>query len=90
MNHNPTNQPESKINKLTNANNADLHNMKVSKIIGDYKPGYIYGTVKMHKPGYPLRLIISHCRGYCKMCRKYKIKFGGSTCNFPNKTKNKT
>ena len=24
-----------------------------------YKPGYIYGTVKIHKPGYPLRLIIS-------------------------------
>ena len=20
------------------------------------------------------------CRGYCEMCRKYKIKFGGSTC----------
>ena len=21
------------------------------------------------------------CQGYCKMCRKYKIKFGGSTCS---------
>ena len=38
--------------------NADLLNIKLPKIISDYKPGYIYGTVKIHKPGYPLRLII--------------------------------
>ena len=28
-------------------------------IIGDNKPGYLYGTVKIHKPNHPLRLIIS-------------------------------
>ena len=60
LNDNPTDQLKSKINKLINANNADLHNIKLPKIIGDYKPGYIYGTVKIHKPGNPLRPIISH------------------------------
>ena len=28
-------------------------------IIGEYRPGYIYGTVKTHKNGNPLRPIIS-------------------------------
>ena len=27
--------------------------------IGDYKPGYLYGIVKMHKPNHPLRPIIT-------------------------------
>ena len=27
--------------------------------MGDYKPGYIYGTVKIHKPGYPLQPIMA-------------------------------
>ena len=58
LNHNPTNQLKSIINKLINANNTDFHNMKLPKIIGVYKPGYIYGTVKIHKPGYPLWPII--------------------------------
>ena len=47
------------MNKLINANNADLHNKKLAKIIGNYKPGFIYRTVKIHKPGYPLRPINS-------------------------------
>ena len=25
--------------------------------------------------------LVSVCRGYCEMCRKYKMKFGGSTCS---------
>ncbi|XP_076033080.1 uncharacterized protein LOC143020534 [Oratosquilla oratoria] len=29
------------------------------KVIGDFKPGYCYGTVKTHKPGNPLRPIIA-------------------------------
>ena len=59
LNHNPTHQRKSKINKLINANNAELHNIKLPKIIGDYKPDSVYGTVKIHKPGYPLGQIIS-------------------------------
>ena len=39
LNHNSSNQLKSKINKLINANNADLHNIKLPKIIGHYKPG---------------------------------------------------
>ena len=49
----------SKINKLINADNADLHNIKLPKIIDDYKCECIYRTVVIHKPGYPLRPIIS-------------------------------
>ena len=59
LNPKPTNQLKSKINKLINANDAVLHNIKWPKIISDYKPRYIYGTVKIHKPGYPLQPIIS-------------------------------
>ena len=59
LNQNPTNQLEYKINKLINANNTDIPNLKLPKIIGDYKHGYIYGTVKIHKPGNPLWPIIS-------------------------------
>ena len=36
LNYNPTNQLKSKIIKLINANNADLHNIKLPKIICDY------------------------------------------------------
>ncbi len=50
LNKNPTNQLKSKINKLITANNAELNSTKLPKIIGDYKPGYLYGTVKIHKP----------------------------------------
>ena len=28
-------------------------------IVGEFKPGYIYGTVKLHKEGNPLRPIVS-------------------------------
>ena len=33
----------------------------VKQIIGDFSPGYIYGNVKTHKDGCPLRPIISQC-----------------------------
>ena len=56
---NPTNQLKSKINKLITANNAELNCSIQHKIIGDYKPSYLYGTVKIHKPNHPLRPIIS-------------------------------
>lgn len=59
LNKNPTNQLKSKLNKLINANNAEQNSLKLPKIVGDYRPGYIYGTIKTHKPNYPLRPIIS-------------------------------
>ena len=31
----------------------------IAQKVGDYKPGYLYGTVKMHKPNHPRHSIIS-------------------------------
>ena len=47
------------VNALISANNAEIGSKKLTKITGEYKPGYLYGTVKIHKPGAPLRPIIS-------------------------------
>ena len=43
---------------VTRANNLQQE-IKFPKIIGDFGPGYCYGTVKTHKPDNPLRPIIS-------------------------------
>ena len=59
LNKNPTNQLKSKINKLITANNAEFNSTKLLKIIGDYKPGYLYGTIKIYKPNHLLCPIIS-------------------------------
>ena len=40
LNKNPIDQLKSKINKLINANNAELSCTKLDKKIGDYKPSY--------------------------------------------------
>ena len=59
LNNDPTNKLKVKVNKLIIAVNAAQNNVKINKIKGEYKPGYIYGTVKVHKHGYPLRPIIT-------------------------------
>ena len=41
------------------AANAEVDGVHFKEIIGDYKPGYLYGNVKVHKNGNPLRPIIS-------------------------------
>ena len=56
---NPVDTLKKKANKLIDRLNAVMGDIKLPKIIGDYKPGYIYGNVKTHKPGNPLRPIIS-------------------------------
>ena len=56
---NPTDQLKKKANKLIETVNAVQGDLKLSRIIGDYKPGYMYGNVKTHKQNYPLRPIIS-------------------------------
>ena len=53
----PTNQIKIKIFK--NANNTECNNTKRLKIISDYKPGYLYRSIKIHKTNHPLRLIMS-------------------------------
>ena len=56
---NKTEDIKKKANKLIDAANAVQEDIKFSKIIGDYSPGYIYGNVKIHKINNPLRPIIS-------------------------------
>ena len=55
----PTIEVKQKANQLIDALNAAVNDLKLSRIIGDYQPGYIYGNVKIHKNGNPLRPIIS-------------------------------
>ena len=56
---NPTDELKQKANTLISSLNAAQDNIHLQKIIGDYSPGYIYGNVKIHKDGNPLRPIIS-------------------------------
>ena len=53
----PTEQVKKKTNHLIQRANATTRHF--NQVIGDYGPGYSYGTVKTHKPGNPLRPIIS-------------------------------
>ena len=45
--------------KLITCNNIGRDNTKLRKIIGYFKPGYLYGTVKIHKSNPSQRPIIS-------------------------------
>ena len=56
---NPTDQLKRSANDLINALNKASKTFKFDKITGEYQPGYFYGNVKTHKPGNPLRPIIS-------------------------------
>ena len=47
------------MNALIDAANSLIDGVHFKKIIGEYKPGYLYGNVKIHKEGNPLRPIIS-------------------------------
>ena len=59
INRDPTNNIKTKANKIITSLNAVSNNCGISKIVGDYQPGYMYGNVKVHKPNNPLRPIIS-------------------------------
>jgi len=55
----PTKKLKAKVNrdiKSANALNGGVH---FQTIVGEFTPGYSYGTVKTHKNGNPLRPIIS-------------------------------
>ena len=56
---NPVDEIKREANRTIERVNALATNIKLSTIKGDYEPGYIYGNVKTHKPGNPLRPIIS-------------------------------
>ncbi|XP_066970185.1 uncharacterized protein [Macrobrachium rosenbergii] len=48
-----------KANRIIETVNAASNALHLVLIVGDYDLGYIYGNVKTHKPGNPLRPIIS-------------------------------
>ena len=56
---NPIEDIKREANKIIDWVSALSSSIKLSKIKGDYEPGYIYGNVKTHKNGNPLRPIIS-------------------------------
>ena len=55
----PTDKVKTQANKLISSLNASENNLNISKIIGDFQPGYLYGNIKTHKLGNPIRPIIS-------------------------------
>ena len=55
----PTEKLKTKANKLITSVNAAQNNIKLEKVIGNFNPGYLYGTIKTHKPGNKIRPIIS-------------------------------
>ena len=59
LTRNPISDLKTKVNSLINAANEFCHEKLLKPIVGEYKPGYVYGTIKTHKPGNPLRPIIS-------------------------------
>ena len=56
---NPINALKIKLNRIIKSVNGSNPLKIFSSLSGDFKPGYLYGTVKTHKPGNPLRPIIS-------------------------------
>ena len=52
-----TNQLKKHINKIIAANNTEIGSIKLTKITGDYKLRYIYGRIKTHNQGNPIRPI---------------------------------
>ena len=62
----PTTQLKVTLNKLISAANAAVGGLKFDPIVGEFSPGYFYGNIKTHKPGNPIRPIISQtpCPSY--------------------------
>jgi len=55
----PSNEIKIKLNKIISQINSSCPELQIKLLRGEYKPGYIYGNVKIHKPNNPLRPIIS-------------------------------
>ena len=56
---NPIDSIKKEANDIIDRINALATSTKLMKIKGDFEPGYIYGNIKTHKQGNPLRPIIS-------------------------------
>ena len=59
ISRNPIASLKTKVNKLIAEVNRNQDEKIIKPIIGEFHPGYIYGTVKTHKPNNPLRPIVS-------------------------------
>ena len=57
----PTDSIKKKANLLIGSINALMKIDKLTSIIVEYKPGYLYGNAKIHKKNVSLRPIISQC-----------------------------
>ena len=55
----PSEALKKKVNNLIVSANAVSGHEHFTKLVGEYRPGYMYGTVKTHKQNNPLRPIIS-------------------------------
>ena len=58
---NPVEDIKREVNSIIDGVNALNGAIHLPKVCGDCDVGYIYGNVKTHKPGNPLRPIISQC-----------------------------
>ena len=56
---NPAEEIKKELNNIIKKTNNECGEEIFKTIIGDYRPGYLYGNVKIHKPNNPLRPIIS-------------------------------
>ena len=61
LNKDPTEDLKRKLNQLLVAINLTTDDVKFSKLVGHYEPGYLYGNAKIHKNlnNPPLRPVIS-------------------------------
>ena len=56
---NPTELIKKRVNNIISSINAIENDLKLHRLTGEYSLGYAYGNYKTHKPGNPLRPIIS-------------------------------
>ncbi|XP_068212578.1 uncharacterized protein [Palaemon carinicauda] len=61
LSYNPIEENKREANKTTETINAVPNSVYFLTIIGDLRPSYLYGNVRTHKNGNPLRPIISQC-----------------------------
>ena len=55
----PSKKLKAKVNRIIKSANSLNGGVHFQTIVGEYSPGYAYGTVKTHKNNFPLRPIIS-------------------------------
>ncbi|XP_066943478.1 uncharacterized protein [Macrobrachium rosenbergii] len=81
----PTNELRTKVLRPTEYANKMQNEIKFPKIIGDFKSGYCYGTIKTHKLGNPIRPILSQITSatyqLAKKLREIRLPYFPSKCS---------